>query len=140
MAPGADDTFPYCPAILIRFVKEPLMKRVFGLALLGLVLAVPAPVRADGPVDGNWRLTVVNLTGTAEATNWLLKFETTDGRTTATLLAASPAYKGPELTSFKLQGDAFRAVVKYGAVELTFLGQVSKDGKKIIGVLGNDQV
>jgi hypothetical protein len=116
------------------------MKRVIGLAVLGLALALPALSRADDILSGTWKLTTVLPASNAETTNWLLKLETKDGKTTGTLLSANPQYKGPELVSFATRGDTVKAVVKYGAVELTFEGKVSKDGKKITGTMGNAQV
>jgi hypothetical protein len=124
------------------------MKRATGLSVLGvLLLLMPASTEADGVTPGTWKLTTLAATGMAETTNWLFKLETKDGATTATLAATSPAPAGakkggkqaqPKLVSFALTGDDVRLVVKSGAADFTFEGRVSKDGKKIVGVYGND--
>src|SRR5437764_1251760 len=108
------------------------MKRVFGLALLGLALALPAQAGAGGVAPGTWRLTTLAPNGNSETTSWLLKLETGGGKTTATLLAADPKLNAPKLVSFAAKGDTVRLVVQYslktGVVEQTFAGRVSKDG------------
>lgn len=114
------------------------MKRLFGLALVGLValaLTLPASSAADGVISGTWKLTYLATTGNAEITNWLFKLETEGGKTTAKLLGASSAATkaGAALVSFTLTGDHVRLVVDANG-EKVFQGRVSKDGKKIVGV------
>ena len=79
--------------------------------------------------------------GGSESTNWLFKLETVKGKTTARLLAASPATSkaGAALVSFTRIGDHVRLVVQANE-EKVFEGQLSKDGKKILGVFGTDQL
>jgi hypothetical protein len=113
------------------------MKRVFGLALLGLVLAMPAPARADGITPGNWQVTTVSFNGTTEQILWLVKLDTKNDKVTATLEAGSPLLKEPSLVSFDAKGTNVRVVFKWmagkTAVDVVFQGTLSKDGKKIVG-------
>jgi hypothetical protein len=113
------------------------MQRILGLALLGLALVLPAPVRADCVTPGIWELTTVNFNGTSEQTLWLLKLETNNDKVSAELEAASPVLKEPELVSFAVRGTNVRAHFKWmagmTAVDIVFEGTLSKDGKKIVG-------
>jgi hypothetical protein len=112
------------------------MKRAFGLALLGLLLALPVAFPADGITPGNWKVVAMSPMGDAENTPLLLKLDTMDGKTTAKLLSPVPSAKA-ELVSFAMTGDHVRIVVK-APTEMEFQGRVSKDGKKIMGVYGNE--
>jgi hypothetical protein len=114
------------------------MKRMCGLALLGLILALPASLSADVAASGNWKLTTLSPMGNQEKTSLLIAMETADSKTSATLVAAYPPKAKVELVSFDKSGDRVRMVVKT-PVEQVFEGRVSKDGKKIVGILGNDQ-
>jgi hypothetical protein len=113
------------------------MKPAFGLAILGMVLALPASIPTDDGLSGNWQLTTMSPVGDRAATSWLVKFETTDGKTVATLVSSASKGKA-ELLGFTISGDRVRFVVK-AAAEPVFEGLLSKDGKKIVGVLGNDE-
>jgi hypothetical protein len=113
------------------------MKPAFGLAVLGVMLAIPAAVPADGVLSGNWRLTTMAPMGDKESTGWLVKFETKEGKTTATLIGSANKGKA-ELVSFTMAGDKVRLVLK-AATEQVFEGLVAMDGKKVVGVLGNDK-
>jgi hypothetical protein len=115
------------------------MKRLCGLALLGLVLALPALTRADGPAAGTWKVTSLSTTGVNETTYFILKVETKQGGASATLVASHPAYKNATMVEFTVKGDDVHAVFQVGANEYTFEGRVAKDGKKISGTytLGN---
>jgi len=119
------------------------MKRMIGLALLGLALTVSVQARADGIAAGTWRLTLLAPAGNMETTNYLLKVEVNDGKATATLASFNPgpAFKGAKLVSFTAEDQVIRVVVKTNtAAEQTFTGRLSKDGKKVSGVMGNDTV
>jgi hypothetical protein len=118
------------------------MKRMLGLALMASALvALPSSSPAGGAISGTWKLTVLARNGSSEATNWLFKLETVKGRTTAKLLGASPgvAKAGGALVSFNLTGDHVRLVVQANE-EKVFEGRFGKDGKKIVGVFGTDQL
>src|SRR5277367_3404437 len=91
------------------------MKRVFSLALLGLVLAVPALVRANDDLAGNWALTILAPTGTTETTNFVFKLDTKEGKTTATVVASNPQMAKPQVTSFSKTEDHVRITVKFTA-------------------------
>ena len=67
------------------------MKRIVCLALVVLAVSVPAHLPAGDVVNGNWRLTTLATAGNSESTNLLFKVETTDGKTTATLLSVLSA-------------------------------------------------
>ena len=108
------------------------MKRVFGLALLGFALALPAVLSADGITPGNWKMVVPAPTANVERTELLVKLDTKDGKTTATLVAPAPSDK-VELVSFAMTGDHVRIVAK-APVQVVFQGRLAKDGKKIMGV------
>jgi hypothetical protein len=114
------------------------MKRLLGLAFLGMALGLPHQVPADGVTPGNWRLTTMAPSGNAEITDWMLKIEAKDGQSTATLLAANPAFKQAELVGYACKGETVRLVVKTQSGELTFEGRISKDGKKIVGMFGSE--
>lgn len=113
------------------------MKRLCGLALLGLVLALPALTRADGPAAGTWKVTSLSPSGVNETTYFLLKVEPRQGGATATLVAAHPAYKDATMVEFTVKGDDVRAVFQVGTSEIVFEGRVRKDGKKIAGTYGS---
>jgi hypothetical protein len=108
------------------------MKRVFGLAMLGFALALPAAFSADGITPGNWKMVVPAPTANVERTELLVKLEAKDGKTTATLVAPAPSEK-VELVSFAMTGDRVRIVAK-APVHVVFQGRLTKDGKKIMGV------
>src|SRR5216684_3759356 len=107
------------------------MQRMFGLALLGLVLGLPAPVRADGITPGTWQLTAVSFDGTSEQTLWLVKIDTKNDKVTATLETAAPVLKDPRLVSFAVKGTQVRATFQWLSgktlVDITFEGTVSAD-------------
>ena len=113
------------------------MARIFGLTVFGLVLTLPALVTADGVVPGTWKLTVLSQIG-KEQTNWLLKLENNDGKTTATLLSANPLLKAARLVSFTIADGQVRIVVESPA-QAVFEGRLSPDGKRIAGVFGTDR-
>src|SRR5262249_19102831 len=50
----------------------------------------------------------------------------------------------PKLVSFTTKGDSVRVVLQYsvknGVIEQAFAGRVTKDGKKVVGVMGGDVV
>jgi hypothetical protein len=116
------------------------MKRVLGLALPGLALALlmAGPAPAGGPASGNWRLSTLALSGNQENTNWILKLDNRDGKLKGTLVAFNPDYKGAGLVYIGATGETIVVVVKTSAGEQTFEGRLSKDGKKIVGVLTSD--
>jgi hypothetical protein len=114
------------------------MRHAYGAALLGIILALPATVPADGVMNGQWRLAYFGPRVNEETTACILKLETKDGKTTATLVAAPQGPKAKaELVSFAVTGDHVRAVLK-AATEQVFEGRLSADGKKVMGVFGND--
>jgi hypothetical protein len=113
------------------------MKRAIGLALLGLVLALPAAMPADGITPGNWKVVVMLPSGDVETIPYLLNLDTKDGKTSAKLLTPTPSVK-VQLVSFDVTGDYVRLVVK-NPNEVIFQGRISKDGKKIMGVYGPEQ-
>src|ERR1700722_9649281 len=113
------------------------MKPAIGLAILGVVLALPVSIPADDGLSGNWQLTTMSPSGDRTATSWLVKFETTDGKTVATLVSSANKDKA-ELPGFTMSGDRVRFVLKATGGPV-FEGLLSKDGKKIVGVLGNDE-
>jgi hypothetical protein len=113
------------------------MRRLLALATLCSLLALPVPVQAgDAPVY--WKLSYLTGANGIERTDWLLKVDTKDGKSTATL--AGSVGKKDKLSSFDLQGDKVRLVVSVG-VDVTFTGQRSgKDATKFVGVVGTDTV
>lgn len=112
------------------------MKRLFVLALLAPLLAAPA-VRGDDLAPGSWKITTLSANGATELTFWVLKLDSADGKTTATLASANPAFNNAQLRSFTLKGDTVRAVLFNGFNEQVFDGKLAgKDGKKVIGTLG----
>ena len=113
------------------------MKPAFGLAILGVVLTIPVWLPADDGLSGNWQLTTMAPLGDKATTSWLINFETTDGKTATTLVGSGNKAKA-ELLGFTISGDRVRFVVK-SATEQVFEGLLSKDGKQIAGVLGNDE-
>ncbi|HYV39305.1 MAG TPA: hypothetical protein VE988_26690 [Gemmataceae bacterium] len=115
------------------------MKRLFGLALVGGLLTLTALAQgpAGGLAAGTWQLSTLAPMGTEENTTWLFTLEKTEDKITAKVLSTS-AKGTPEVVSFKVDGDKVKLVVK-GAAEETFEGQISKDGKKIVGVFGNSK-
>jgi hypothetical protein len=113
------------------------MKFAISLAALGVVLVLPATVPADGPLSGNWRLVSISPLGDRLTTNWLVTFDTKDGKTTATLVGSATEGKA-ELVSFTMTGNQVRIVVK-AAAEQVFEGLLEKDGKRIAGVFTNDK-
>ncbi len=122
------------------------MKRVFGLALLGLVLAVPALVGANDDLSGNWVLTSLGAKGATETTKLMFKLETKDGKTTATVVSSDPQMIKPEVSAFSQNADRVRLTVKFTSGKAAkaatqtqiFEGYVAKDGKKIFGVVGQN--
>jgi hypothetical protein len=113
------------------------MKPTFGLAILGVVLALPVLIPTDDGLSGNWQLTTMAPMGDKATTSLLIKFEITDGKTAATLVGSANKGKA-ELLGFSIAGDRVRFVVK-ASTEQVFEGLLSKDGKKIAGILGNDE-
>jgi hypothetical protein len=113
------------------------MKRVFVLALLGLVLAMPAQVRGDGITPGTWQLTTIGFNGTTEQALWLVKIDTKDNKLTATLESATPLLKEARLVSFDVRGTTVHAKFQWMSgktpIDITFEGIVSGDGKRIAG-------
>jgi hypothetical protein len=117
------------------------MNRLFALTLLVPLLASPA-VHADDLAAGNWKITSLTANGEIALTSWLLKLETTGGKTTATLASANPSYPTPTLKSFMLKGDTVRIVLLVGGVnEQIFAGRLAgKDGMKVVGTLGTEEL
>src|SRR5437667_7479067 len=110
----------------------PLMNRLLAIAVAVSLAAAPA-IRADELAAGNWKITSLSANGASATTNWLLKLETTGGKTAATLAAANPGYKQSALKSFTIKGDTVRAVVVGNNFEQVFEGRINKDGKKVLG-------
>jgi protein-disulfide isomerase len=111
------------------------MKRLLALATLWSLLALPVQA---GETSTHWKLSYLNGATGNETTGWLLKVDTKDGKSTATL--AAPNGQGVKLTSFELQGDKVRVVLSLG-VDVTFTGQRSaKDDKKFLGTIGDGNV
>ncbi len=123
------------------------MRRVYGLALLGLVAGVSAFVGANDDLAGTWALTGLAPKGATAQTELLFKLDTKDGKTTATVVASSPQITKAEITSFAKTADHVSLTVAFSAAKggkggkmaktqtLTFEGFVSADGKKIVGVI-----
>ena len=98
------------------------MNRSFAIAVAVVFVAAPA-VRADDLAAGNWKVTILSFNG-ANAVSRLLKVETTDGKTTATLVS-DPAFKQAALKSFTVKGDRVRAVFAAGLGEQVFEGRIA---------------
>lgn len=112
------------------------MKRMLAMLVLGACLTA-LPARADDIAPGTWKLSTVSaVNGNIENTACLLKLETKNGKTTATLLAADPRYKNLKLVSFDSSATSVRIVLNNGATDAVFEGIVGKDSKKIVGVFG----
>jgi hypothetical protein len=86
---------------------------------------------------GNWRLAALAASGDKESNSVLIRFETREGKTTATLLGIAAKGKA-EIGSFTQTGNRVRVVVK-GATEQVFEGILGKDGGKIFGVVATDK-
>jgi hypothetical protein len=120
------------------------MKRVLGLAVLGLVLALPVLVRAESSVEGNWKLTALGQTGSTETTNFVLGLESRDGQNTAKVVAHDPQFAKVEVASFTMTGDKVRLQLKLTLQKagkstngaMVFDGHITKDGKKFYGIVG----
>ena len=112
------------------------MNRLFAIAVAVVFVAAPA-VRADDLAAGNWKVTILSFNG-ANAVSRLLKVETTDGKTTATLVS-DPAFKQAALKSFTVKGDRVRAVFAAGLGEQVFEGRIAEGGKKVMGTYGTDE-
>jgi hypothetical protein len=111
---------------------------MFGILVIGLCLTV-VPARGDDIVPGIWKISVISsANGNVETTSWLLKLETKDGKTTGTLAAADPRFKGPKLVSFHADGKTVRAVLNNGFNDATFEGIVADGGKRVVGVYGTE--
>ncbi len=108
-------------------------------APLGLVLALAAPApAADAVADGHYKLSYV--LGTSEATNFLIKVESRDGKLTGSVAAASnPRFNGTTVESIKADGKVLRVALKSPAGQQSFEGVLPAKGKVIPGSFGNDR-
>lgn len=113
------------------------MRRIFGLVVC--LCAMPA-VRADELAPGSWQITSLAPNGAKEITQWVLKIDRADGKTTATVVTANPAFRKPAVKSFAIEGDTVRIVVSPGIGEQLFNGRIAKDGKKVVGTFGTADV
>jgi hypothetical protein len=115
------------------------MKRLLALVLLVPLLAAPL-ARGDDLAAGTWKISTLSVNGATEITSWVLKLETADGKTTATLASAFPKLQNRALRSFTVKGDSVRAVLFTGFNEQIFEGKLAgKDGKKVVGTLGTEE-
>ena len=111
------------------------MKRLLLLATFAVVLALPASSTGGGLASGTWKLTALAPAGTSESVQLLVKLETKDGKTEATLLAVPPskakAATPPktEIVSFTTKGDRVRLVFKMPA-EQVFQGAFPRTARK----------
>jgi hypothetical protein len=112
------------------------MKRALGLALLCMVLAFPVTARGDGISAGNWKLVTLSPLGNQETTSLVLKLETKDGKTEASLVKAGKGSQ--DLIWFSVAGSRVFAAVKGTEVQV-FEGELTSDGKRILGVFGNSK-
>ncbi len=71
------------------------MRRVCALAVVGLVLMLPVPAQTGDLTTGHWKVTVLSANGNVEENLWILNLETSDAKTTATLVAAHPQFRRP---------------------------------------------
>jgi hypothetical protein len=108
------------------------MKRILGLVVC--LCAAPA-LRADELAPGRWQLTFLAPTGVNASTFWVLKVDNTDGKSTATVAAAMPAFKASQVKTFTVKGDVVHVVLS-GPQEIVFDGRLAKDGKKVLGTIG----
>jgi hypothetical protein len=74
------------------------MKSVFGLTLVGVILAAQLPSQAGGIPPGNWSLTTMEPTGAAETTSWIVNLER------ATVVAMKSSARKPEV-GVDVKGD-----------------------------------
>src|SRR5437660_663727 len=113
------------------------MKRILGLVVC--LCAAPA-VHADELAPGRWQITSLSANGASATTWWVLKVDSTEGKTTATIAATNPAFKQPAVRTFAVKGDTVGVVLFNGFSEQIFNGRIAKDGKKVIGTLGTADV
>jgi hypothetical protein len=116
------------------------MRHVFGLIVLGAVLAMPAHARAGGALaSGNWQVGLLDANATAEQVLWIVKVETKDDVTSGSHAGAAPFLKSSELTSFTVKDGQVRATFKFQGNEFQFNGRApNKDGKHVLGVFSGE--
>jgi hypothetical protein len=103
------------------------------MASLGLVFALAAPfLRADAPVDGTYKLSVVS--GNSEFTFWLIKLETKNGNPGATVVEGVQLGQGSTVKSVAVDGKQIRLVLKTGGGDSVAEGRLpTMDQKTILG-------
>ena len=109
------------------------------LVLVAAVLLAAPAARADDPplATGNWLLSYMPV-ATPERRMALIKVETKDGKSTATLVSAGPR-ESVRVDGFQVEGKNVSFTLDIG-VKLQFEGVVdAKDPKRVLGSFGDDQ-
>jgi len=103
-----------------------------------LLCAAPSVHADDSPLaTGNWLLSYMPF-ATPERRMALIKVETKDGKSTATLVSAGPR-EGAKVDHFGVEGRNFSFTLDIG-VKLKFEGMLdAKDAKRVLGSFGDDQ-
>lgn len=117
------------------------MKTRLSSLIVLLAILLPTAWGIAPPADGNWVLSTVNSMG--EGSVLILKIENQkDGPMAVGVFQRSPAKSKestskPEISDFKIDGDAISFSVKQGpGQKRLFSGQVAKDGKSVLGSFG----
>lgn len=114
------------------------MKLLCRLLALAVLLA-PAVAPAAPPKSGTWEM-AYSGNATIEQVVCLFKIDVKDdGAISGSLVAASPSFRGLEITKVAIDGDVVRVTLKLPTSELTFEGVVAKPDGKVPGSFGDEK-
>jgi hypothetical protein len=107
------------------------MVRKVLILFVGMTLLIAGATRAaDGPADGNWKVTILNPD--EPQTLWLVKLTNTDGKWTGSVLGTAEGLPKFTVEGLSVSGERIRFTLQGGQQSFSFDGKMSKEGSKII--------